>query len=788
MLRRVTSSCLPMLLVLGVVASVSATTVPAQAATTPTGVTVFLKAPNLVGLQQLAAAHGLTHAQRVKALRGLLPSAAQRSAAAGYLRNAGFTVTHETAWSVSAAAPAATVDATFGTHAAMRAHATPAQRRAAAGPYPSLPSSLRGIATAAYATSSGPAVFHHNASTLIGPDYRNAYTSADLTANNQAPYSGSDPSATLTIATVQFSSWNSNDLATWANTPGVAVPGYNAANDLTTVPVDQTSVPTPTSTPDGDDEVDLDQEAILSTDPYAHQRPYFAPNTAAGYFDALSQIVDDVTQDNNAYNGGDPRIVAVSTSWGNCESDAGNDMINATEPVLTSLLAAGVTVFASTGDDGMYDDCSTGGANVDYPASSPEVVGVGGTSLAPVGSSAPNNASNWTETAWTCTNSSDCTDNGGTGGGVSGSVVFSGFKKPGYQDAIQSAPYAQATNRMVPDISAVADPATGFPAYTSDPTDNQQAGTGYLVFGGTSLATPVSAALFTNALAAHGATSGVGDIHSALYEAYGKNNGSFRDITSGSNGAVADAGNDPSPNTAVGYDTVTGLGAPLWPKIASLLFSPLAAPTARASLSIPHPNSSSASLDVSASWSGSAAAGGLAVQQASVEITRAGQPSAVYYNPNASATGSHSFMAVPGSTYTLTVIARDLAGTVSTAKTATVVVPIDDKNFIFSKFWKRHRDSTDLAGSLAETAHRHASATVAATGRTYTLVARTGRSYGKLAVILFGSQVRVINLHSSSPGIKRFRFYSAGTDANRTFRFVNLGKTTVDVDGLFAQR
>ncbi len=330
MLRRVASSCLPVVLCLGAIAWVGGAAVPAAAATATTGVTVFLKAPDRAGLQELAASRGLTHAQRVRALRHLLPGAAQHAAAARALRDAGFTVTRDTAWSVSATGSAAAVAATFGTHASMRAHATPAQRRAATGPYPSLPASLHGIATAAFATATGPAMFHNRVSrgVLHGPDFRNAYTSADLTASNQQPYSGSDPNATLTIATVQFASWAPNDLATWASSAGYGVPRYSAANDLTLVPVDQAAVPTPTSTPDGDDEVDLDQEAILSTDPYAHQRPYFAPNTGAGYFDALSQVLDDVTQDSNAYHGGDPHIVALSTSWGNCEADAGHDLIS----------------------------------------------------------------------------------------------------------------------------------------------------------------------------------------------------------------------------------------------------------------------------------------------------------------------------------------------------------------------------------------------------------------------------------------------------------------------------
>jgi hypothetical protein len=461
-------------------------------------------------------------------------------------------------------------------------------------------------------------------------------------------------------------------------------------------------------------------------------------------------------------------------------------LISSTEPVLTSLLAAGVTVFAASGDDGIYDQCSTGGENVDYPASSPEVVGVGGTDLSAVGASAANNGSNWTESAWSCTDSASCNDNGGSGGGASGNVTFAGFAKPAYQNAIQNAPFSNSGRRLVPDIAADGDPATGFPVYTSDPTDNQDAGSGYLVFGGTSLATPVSAALFTNALAANSVTSGIGDVHSALYEAYAHNNGSFRDITTGSNGATADAVHDPSVNAGTGYDTVGGLGAPLWPKIVAGALRPVAPPTATAAISLTHPHSSAGALDTSATWTGSAAAGGLDVQQATVEITRTGQSSPVYFNRTAPATGSYDFQAIPGSTYTLTVTAHDIAGTASPSETASVVVPIDDRSFTFAGSWQHRRASSDIAGSHSLTSHRNASATVAATGKTYTLVARTGPAYGKLGVVLFGRQIRVIDLHSSNSGSKRITFYSAGSEANRTFRFVCLGNGVVVVDALYA--
>jgi hypothetical protein len=81
----------------------------------------------------------------------------------------------------------------------------------------------------------------------------------------------------------------------------------------------------------------------------------------------------------------------------------------------------------------------------------------------------------------------------------------------------------------------------------------------------------VSAALFTNMLAAAGRQTGVGDIHPALYAAYRKGQGVFRDVTAGTNGANSQRGRDPSVAAGRGYDTVSGLGAVLWPALAPYL-------------------------------------------------------------------------------------------------------------------------------------------------------------------------------------------------------------------------
>ncbi|HVT65575.1 MAG TPA: S53 family peptidase [Mycobacteriales bacterium] len=782
MLHRVAKSCLPVVLSAGMIAAVGATSVPAAAAPSTDAVTVVLKAHHLAALRHLAARHGLTHAHRVRAVERLLPSEAQHREVVAALRAAGLKVTGETAWSVSAVGNSTDVTNAFGSHAEMHPHATAAQRRAASGPYPSLPASIRNDAALAYQSGSGPARYRNYAaaSPLTGSDFRNAYTSADLTAHGQPPYAGEDPKATLTIATVQFASWNPSDLATFANSAGIS---YDPATDLTIVPVDQSTVPTPTTDDDGDIEVDLDQEGILTTAPYAHQRPYFAPNDGAGYVDALAQVLDDVLQDSRAYHGGDPHIVALSSSWGLCELDTGAPSITAMEPVLASLLAAGVTIFGSSGDDGIYDQCSASGSHVDYPASSPEVIGVGGTTLAPVNASAPNDGTNWTETGWDCVSITDCSNNGGSGGGISGDAVSPGFDRPTYQNLLQTGLFAKAKQRLVPDISANGDPATGLRIFTSDPAN----GAGTLIVGGTSLAAPVSAALFTNALAAHAVTFGAVDVLPALYTAQAANDGSFRDITTGTNGAAADAGGDPSVAAGPGYDTVSGLGAPLWPKIVDRVLNPLAWPTATASIQLTSPHSSSSPYRVEASWTGTPASGGLDVNNAEVRITQVGHSGTVYSNLNAPANGSHSFTANRGSTYQVSVTAYDLAGTTSVTKTSTLAVPIDDRNFAFYGSWQRKRGGSDFGGSLAQTSHRGAAASVNARGTTYSVLVHTGPSFGTLVVSQHGHEVKSISLHSGHSSTKKVTFFHSGSASNRRFDFFCRGGT-VNVDALYVTR
>ncbi|HZW33685.1 MAG TPA: hypothetical protein VFF52_23390, partial [Isosphaeraceae bacterium] len=188
----------------------------------------------------------------------------------------------------------------------------------------------------------------------------------------------------------------------------------------------------------------------------------------------------------------------------------------------------GVTFVAAAGD---------GGSPGVYPAFSPNVVAVGGTTL-----SLNSEGSYQGETAWSS-----------SGGGVS-----SVEPEPAYQQGVQSTGF-----RTIPDVAFDADPSTGVAVY--DSYDNTGAGP-WETIGGTSLAAPSWAALI--AIADQGRTAAGGTTldgaTQTLPALYALPAADFHDITSGGNGGS---------NSGPGYDEATGLGTPR----ANLLVPDLAA-------------------------------------------------------------------------------------------------------------------------------------------------------------------------------------------------------------------
>ena len=215
-----------------------------------------------------------------------------------------------------------------------------------------------------------------------------------------------------------------------------------------------------------------------------------------------------------------PGVVAVSMSFGGSEY-AGQTAFDSV--FKTPAGHKGVTFIASSGDNG---------APVSYPASSPNVLSVGGTRVTL-------NSSNTiiAETGWS-----------GSGGGISSVEPL-----PAYQKGVVP---STTTRRANPDVSYNADPMSGVAVYDSI---NNPASAPWYVLGGTSAGAPQLAAMV--AIADQGRTlAGLPTLDGAtqtLPAIYAMASSNFRDITSGKSTGT------PAYNAAAGYDFVTGRGSPI---------------------------------------------------------------------------------------------------------------------------------------------------------------------------------------------------------------------------------
>lgn len=266
--------------------------------------------------------------------------------------------------------------------------------------------------------------------------------------------------------------------------------------------------------PDG--EVMLDIEVVGAIAPGASVVVYFAPNTDAGFLDAITTAIHDTKH----------RPSVISISWGGPESSWTQQAMMAFDQAFQAAAAMGITVCAASGDNGSSDGVNDGTVHVDFPASSPHVLACGGTSLHAANGSAAQ------ETVW----------NDGAAGGATGGGVSSVFARPAYQNSVKvTARQGSSTAlqmRGVPDVAGDADPQTGYDVRV-DGEDT--------VIGGTSAVAPLWAGLIARVNSTKGAP--VGYIHPQLYKA----KKAVTDVTQGNNGAYG---------AAIGWDACTGLGSP----------------------------------------------------------------------------------------------------------------------------------------------------------------------------------------------------------------------------------
>jgi kumamolisin len=270
------------------------------------------------------------------------------------------------------------------------------------------------------------------------------------------------------------------------------------------------------NSPDQDENADIEVtlDIVVAAAAYsyaakkaANLKVFFAPD--AGLPDAVAAAAAHAS-----------KPCACSISWGAPENRWSKGDRDAMEKALSAAAQVQMTVLAAAGDNGSGD--GEAGHHVDYPASSPQVLACGGTSL-----HATNEAIH-SERVW-----NDGSQGGATGGGFSAH-----FQRPAWQ----ASKFGNAM-RGVPDLSGDADPYTGY-VITVD--GSQQ------VIGGTSAVAPLMAALVAVLCKSKGKRLGM--IHPQLYA----HAAAFRDIKLGNNGAFS---------AASGWDATTGLGVPVGAKV-----------------------------------------------------------------------------------------------------------------------------------------------------------------------------------------------------------------------------
>jgi subtilase family serine protease len=236
----------------------------------------------------------------------------------------------------------------------------------------------------------------------------------------------------------------------------------------------------------------------------------------------------------------------ISQSWGATENtlfdDAGRQVVSQFEALYKRARAEHVTVFASAGDSGSSNAEQDGVTyypfpTVGYPASSPYVTAVGGTSL-----TADTSGNYGSEVVWD--------DNGAGGGGVSQT-----FAEPGWQRLLPASVQRQLSgHRGLPDVSYNADPATAILVYLGIPGVRP----GYYFIGGTSEGSPQWAGIAADFNQIAGRPLGFLSSKLYLLGAVGALAPLSHDITVGNNGLNGVPGYSATP----GWDLATGWGTP----------------------------------------------------------------------------------------------------------------------------------------------------------------------------------------------------------------------------------
>ena len=379
----------------------------------------------------------------------------------------------------------------------------------------------------ATAATGGPQPCSAASSAAPGQD---AYTANEIASayNFNSLYGAGDEGAGIKVALFELEPNSTSDVAAYQSC-------YGTSATVTYIKEDGGA-----GSGSGQGEAALDIEDVIGLAPQATVDVYQAPNSNTGLIDNYTAIVDNDTDK------------VVSTSWGECESSSGSTIISEEGTLFEQAATQGQTIYAAAGDDGSTD-CGTSSLAVDDPASQPYVTGVGGLHMSTT--SYPPTESVWNDST---------TATGAGGGGVSISHTMPSYQSgaPSSLNVINShssgsqcgAPSGSYC-REVPDVSADADPYTGYPIYYEG---------SWTGIGGTSAAAPLWAA-FTALVDASSSCAGksIGFANPLLYNAAASAYSSdFTDVTSGNNDYTPDLYAGGLYPAGTGYDMASGLGSP----------------------------------------------------------------------------------------------------------------------------------------------------------------------------------------------------------------------------------
>jgi kumamolisin len=326
---------------------------------------------------------------------------------------------------------------------------------------------------------------------------------------------------------------NNSDLTAFWQFNGV----NQSLNNIEKVQVVSGTLPSPS----GEETLDVEWSSGMASG--AKVRVYATTDLASVHIDAAYQaIINDLPNQ--------PALRQVSMSFGGGEALFPPSQLNTDANYFAVIAAAGVTAFASSGDTGIFD-ASYQTVTVNYPASDPNVTGVGGTSL--YLNTSTGAVSN--ETAWSWDPNRDIA----TGGGISGF-----FSRPAWQTGFG---VPAGSTRLVPDVALTADPNTGAVVYLNGAIQ---------AIGGTSWSSPTWAGICAKINQARASTglASVGLLGPKIYPLLGTTN--FRDITTGTNGPYG------YYNAGPGYDLCTGIGVPSVDALIQVLApAPLGHPVAK---------------------------------------------------------------------------------------------------------------------------------------------------------------------------------------------------------------